>query len=103
MQTEQYQTYLHQIRYCKTLTDLKTIVQRFLEPTGFGDNQVTDLEDLQVSLDYYETAQCLKETDQAYFQKEIELLVFAHQQVSNIEAGQVSDEPEPTPLWQMFT
>lgn len=103
MQTEDYQSTLHKIRYCKNQAELSAIVQRILEPTGFGPSQGEHIEDLQISLDYYETAQCLKDTDQAFFQKEIELLVFAHQQLSKIEMGQVPDEPEPTPLWQMFT
>lgn len=103
MQAEDYQSHLHKIRYCQNFAELSAIVQRILEPTGFGTSQGESIDDLQISLDYYETAQCLKETDQTFFQKEIELLVFAHQQVAKIQTGQVPDEPEPTPLWQMFT
>ena len=103
MQPEHYQSYLRKIRYCKQLDQLSEMVQNILRPTGFGANQVSGVEDLHVSLDYAEIALCLKETDQRFFQKEIELLIFAHQQVAQIKAGQVPDEPEAVPTWQMFT
>lgn len=103
MQPEHYQSYSRNIRYCKQLNQLSEIVQNILRPTGFGANQVSDVEDIQVSLDYAEIAICLKETDQRFFQKEIELLMFAHQQVAQIKTGQVPDEPEAVPTWQMFT
>lgn len=103
MQPEHYQRLLNKIRYCKQLDVLSEIVQGILEPTGFGSNSIADTGEIQLGLDYYEMAVCLKETDQRFFQKEIELLIFAHQQVSKIEAGQVPDEPVPVPAWQMFT
>lgn len=103
MQTEYYQSYLRQIRYCKQLDQLSEIVQNILRPTGFGANHVSGVEDINVTLDYAEIAVCLKETDQRFFQKEIELLIFAQQQVAHIKKGQVPDEPEAVPTWQMFT
>lgn len=103
MQPENYQSYLRQIRYCKQYSQLSGIVQNILQSTGFGANQGADVEDMHVVLDYAEIAVCLKETDQRFFQKEIELLIFAHQQVTHIKTGQVPDEPEAVPTWQMFT
>ena len=100
MTPEAYQRYLDRIRYCKTLDALQEIVSAVIKPTGFGDNRV---EGVDVGLNYYEMAICLKETDQIFFQKSIELLIFAHQQIDIIERGQVPEPPETVPTWQMFT
>lgn len=98
--TERFQQLQEAIRYCQHLEALAGYVQQILQPTGFGHNQ---LDDLNVSLDYLEMAACLKEADQHYFQHEIELLVFAHHQISLIQAGQVPERPPVIQPWEFFT
>jgi len=102
MEPERYQQILENIRYCKQLPALEYEVQRILQGTGFGQNSLGDSE-IDVNLTYLEIAACLQETDQIYFQREIELLSFAHQQVQMIQAGQVPEQPTTIQPWEFFT
>lgn len=97
-----FQTLQEAIRYCQSEEALAAHVQRILEPTGFGRNRLDD-PGVDVSLDYLEMADCLKEADQRHFQQEIELLVFAHQQLGLIQAGQVPERPPVIQPWEFFT
>lgn len=102
MEKQRYEQVLAEIRYCKDLTDLESIVQTLLRPTGFGSNGLAE-SGVDAQLDYYEMAECLKETDRAYFQHEIELLIFANQQIPIIQNGQVAEKPQPVQPWEFFS
>lgn len=102
MEKNTYNLFKEEILYCKDVAQLHYIVQRILQATGFGSNSLGET-GIDVQLDYREISDCLTETDRAYFQYEIELLLQAHQHLTQIEAGQVPDKPETIQPWQMFT
>ena len=62
MEEPAYRKLQEDIRYCKSLSELETKVQRILAPTGFGSNSLADTEE-PVGLNYQEMADCLLETD----------------------------------------
>lgn len=102
MDKQRYQQYWDDIKYCQEPEALEALVQRIVRPTGFGDN--ADVQNnLNVGLDYMEIAECLTESDRQHFQKEIELLVFAHQQREVIRLGQVPERPPQVNPWELFT
>ncbi len=102
MEKLRYEQLLAEIRYCKDLSELESIVQMVLRPTGFGSNGIAE-GGVDAHLDYFEMAECLKETDQKYFQQEIELLIFANQQIPIIQNGQVAEKPQPVQPWEFFS
>ena len=102
MEKLRYDQLQSDIRYCKDLAELEQIVQTILRPTGFGSNGVAE-GGVDAHLDYYEMAECLKEADQRYFQQEIELLIFANQQIPIIQNGQVAEKPQPVQPWEFFS
>lgn len=102
MDALRYQQYWDDIKYCADLQALESLVQGILQPTGFGENGDSQ-NNLDVGLNYQEIAECLLETDRQHFQKEIELLIFANQQLDLIRYHQVPERPPQFNPWELFT
>lgn len=100
-----YQQLQEDIKYCRSLNELESRVQRILAPTGFGSNSLADTladTDEPIGLDYREMAECLEESDRKFFEQEIQLLYQAHRQRELIAADAVPERPPLVNPWEMF-
>lgn len=97
-----YQQILYKIQNATTHATLHEAMDRLLKEIGFGPRIVFDPETgEEIHLDYFEIAECLKETDPVYFQKPIELLLLAQERSYEISQGIAPRKPEPEiPPWQ---
>lgn len=101
MEADQFQRWREDIRYCRSPEILEGWVQRILAPTGFGSNSLAETDE-PIGLDYREMADCLAETDRAYFEREIALLELAYRQLQAIADGTVPDQPIPVNPWELL-